>query len=1006
MEDPIDRLRNVAAAVADGSPVDWDAALDSSATERELLRSLRLLSTISAVYQQAEESGPRLDDGSTSALWRWGNLEITDWIGSGTFGDVFRARDTRLDREVALKLRRTPPESALDGGEPELVQEGRLLARVRHPNVAAVYGADRIDSRVGVWMELIEGRTLEEELSERGPFPAEEVVAIGTDLCQGLQALHTAGLLHRDIKAQNVMRDRRDGRIVLMDLSAGRELDRSPAGVDLPRTLAGSPLYLAPEVLDGQAASLRSDIYSLGVLLFRLATGRFPVNGRSLDEIRQGHRERSAADMEGWPAGYPSSLIAVVVQALHADPLHRFESAAALERGLKNAGRPPLRRRRWQQVSAALAALAATGAAAATLGGRYLHPAPPRSGDSIVLFVGPAGGGTESTTEALSRALQRHIVDGGVAAAASPSRVEDVLRRTRRAAQTQIDVALARELARRDQAIRAVVSSRITPGAGGETVTTEILRPDDGSALRRVGTDLTRSGAGLEGHAQEVRDLLIQALPSLERRARPLEQVTTSSIEALQLYSRAAELLEGERWLTTEAQRLISIPERPTGSNLYEASEALLKQATDIDPAFASAWLLRAHLSSQRTAGAPEFLLVERALANIEPVTPLERAFITAYAGELYASAGIDPIGNLQRAARFYESALQFAPQHHHTMIQLPAVYRRLSRLTDFDRVTLDALRAYPDSLRFGVDAVKGYVRTRRMDLAAPIAERLLGRDTSAWEADSRTLSNAIAWLRLWKVHGDWIAGDSPGALRHLREADARWSHIRTRLWLHHLVQAYGGLGRFDEAEGVAARMNPEYRQWWEASISVWREDHETFRRLTAPHLGRFEVLHNRSGMLSRMGWTKTAAWVAAERERRHVRMPWGEKVVDQGQLAVVQGRHAAGVAMLEAGIAGRIWGPDAGIPFYESAAIGKRALGDLAGAIALLERLGSVPASAVMSQWSVHPWLRCRVLLAELYRDSGRTAEAQAVAREVQQYLSAADAGHPLVHRLQPLLQ
>jgi tetratricopeptide (TPR) repeat protein len=331
---------------------------------------------------------------------------------------------------------------------------------------------------------------------------------------------------------------------------------------------------------------------------------------------------------------------------------------------------------------------------------------------------------------------------------------------------------------------------------------------------------------------------------------------------------------------------MMSIPELSTGSNLYEASEALLKQATDIDPAFASAWLLRAHLSSPRSGDASEFLPhVEHALANIEPMTPLERAFITAYPAQMYASAGIDPTGNLQRAARFYESALQIAPQHYHTMIQLPVVYRELGRITDADRVTLDALRAHPDSLRFGVDAVKGYVRTGRIDLAAPIAESLLGRDTSAWEADSRALSNGIAWLRLWRVHAGWIAGDAPGALRHLRAADARWAHMRSRLWLHHLINAYGGPGRFDEAADVAARMAPEYRQWWEAMISVWREDHETFRRLTAPHLGHFEVLHNRSGMLAFMGWTKAAAWVAAERERRHIRMPWGEKTLSQGPV-------------------------------------------------------------------------------------------------------------------------
>jgi hypothetical protein len=168
------------------------------------------------------------------------------------------------------------------------------------------------------------------------------------------------------------------------------------------------------------------------------------------------------------------------------------------------------------------------------------------------------------------------------------------------------------------------------------------------------------------------------------------------------------------------------------------------------------------------------------------------------------------------------------------------------------------------------------------------------------------------------------------------------------------------------------------------------REDHETFRRLTAPHLGDFEVLHNRSGMLAFMGWTKAAAWVSAERNRRHIRMAWGEKALSEGRFAIAQGRYAEGVAILDALIDGRTWGSNRSLAGYEAAAIGKHALGDLAGAVALLGRAGAAPAAAVMYQSDVHWWLRCRVLLAEFYRDSGRTAEARAVAREVQQWTNA----------------
>lgn len=199
-------------------------------------------------------------------------------LASGTFGTVYRARDETLARDVALKILHVP--AIGEGLAMDAVSEGRLLARVRHPHVVSVYGADQYDGRVGLWMELIQGRTLEDELSVRGPLPVAEVLAIGAGLAQALHAVHAAGLLHRDLKTQNVMCAARDGRVVLMDFSAGRDqVDDGPPGAR-PATIAGSPLDIAPEVLAGGSASARSDISSLGVVLFRLLSARFSVEER------------------------------------------------------------------------------------------------------------------------------------------------------------------------------------------------------------------------------------------------------------------------------------------------------------------------------------------------------------------------------------------------------------------------------------------------------------------------------------------------------------------------------------------------------------------------------------------------------------------------------------------------------------------------------------------------------------------------------------------------------
>src|SRR5207248_1845014 len=135
--------------------------------------------------------------------------------------------------------------------------EGRLLARIRHQNVITVHGVAVHEQRVGLWMELVRGETLEQLLQKRGPFSAREAALVGIDLCRALAAIHAAGLIHRDVKAQNVMRED-GGRIVLMDLGTGREA--GAVGDAAAQDLAGTPLYLAPEIFSGDRASERSDL--------------------------------------------------------------------------------------------------------------------------------------------------------------------------------------------------------------------------------------------------------------------------------------------------------------------------------------------------------------------------------------------------------------------------------------------------------------------------------------------------------------------------------------------------------------------------------------------------------------------------------------------------------------------------------------------------------------------------------------------------------------------------
>jgi tetratricopeptide (TPR) repeat protein len=198
---------------------------------------------------------------------------------------------------------------------------------VRHPNVVTVYGAERVNGQVGVWMEFVHGRTLEEELRASGPFGVDRAIQIGIELSGALSAIHRAGLIHRDVKAQNVLCDR-DGRLVLTDFGAGCELQDTIDGAT--RELAGTPVSLAPEVLEGQAATPQTDVYSLGVLLFHVLTGTYPVRGRTLREVRDAHTLGQRTALGVARPDLPNTFVRVIDRAIDPDPPNRYDGPEAL----------------------------------------------------------------------------------------------------------------------------------------------------------------------------------------------------------------------------------------------------------------------------------------------------------------------------------------------------------------------------------------------------------------------------------------------------------------------------------------------------------------------------------------------------------------------------------------------------------------------------------------------------------------------------------------------------
>ena len=389
--DPL-RLDALLESVADGSDVDWDAA-EAAADEdqRRIVRNLRLVARIADVHRTIpdEISNPAGTSGAlrTSPIGRadsrWGHLVLLEPIGAGAFGRVYRARDPWLDREVALKLLK--PDVA---GPGRMIHEARALARLRHPNVVTVHGADVHDGSAGLWMELVRGRTLAAIVASAGPFSAAEAVVIGHELCRAVAAVHAAGLVHRDIKAQNVMREA-GGRLVLMDFGAGH-----------------TPLYAAPELLNGGEATVATDLYALGVLLYYLVTGKYPVSGSSSEDLKLAHARGERKRLAEVRPDLPTPFIAAIERALDPDPARRYAGAWEMHEVLQSSGPPAFRR--W--VAAAALILTLGGTVAYFSSDRLAPPVAYAAVKQVAVMPLQAMNGTDSyiaagLTEALTQEL-------------------------------------------------------------------------------------------------------------------------------------------------------------------------------------------------------------------------------------------------------------------------------------------------------------------------------------------------------------------------------------------------------------------------------------------------------------------------------------------------------------------------------------------------------------------------------------------------------------------------
>jgi serine/threonine-protein kinase len=283
-------------------------------------------------------------------------------LGHGGMGVVFLARDTTLDRPVAVKV--VHPDLAVHGSITQrFLAEARMIARLRHPSIVAVHTAGEATGLFFYVMDYVPGESLRSRLQREGRLPVDEASRMVADLADALHAAAEAGLVHRDVKPENILLDEATGRAMLVDFGIARVM---AAEADGTRTAAGvavgTPTYMSPEQAAGDTVDARSDLYALGVVGYEMLAGRPPFRADTAAAVASKHLAEQATPVELVRSDTPQALAQAITRALEKDPAHRWQtgrefSAAALGASVPRQSRPRSWRRRAAVIAAGVVAL-------------------------------------------------------------------------------------------------------------------------------------------------------------------------------------------------------------------------------------------------------------------------------------------------------------------------------------------------------------------------------------------------------------------------------------------------------------------------------------------------------------------------------------------------------------------------------------------------------------------------------------------------------------------------
>ncbi|HMD38557.1 MAG TPA: protein kinase [Candidatus Acidoferrum sp.] len=642
-----------------------------------------------------------------------GHYLVTEKIGAGGMGIVYRARDQRLNRDVAIKV--LPPGKLKDDApRKRFRKEALALAKLNHPNIGTIYDFDTQDNVDFLVMEYIQGETLAQRLA-KGSLPEKELIPLALQVAAALEEAHEHGIVHQDLKPGNIMVTPK-GQAKVLDFGLAKLLD-ADGGAELTQTLshtdgAGTLPYMSPEQLRSEPVDPRSDIFAAGAVLYELNSGHRPFEEKRAPQLIQQILNEPPRPLHEWSSHTSPQLESIILKALDKQPGLRYQSARELRVDLERLSTPQIaapsglrRLLRSHARAISFSALFLVVAAVAfwwLAGARPVLSFAPRDWLLITDFDNQTG--DPLFDRSLLTALTVSLEQSPHANIVPRPRIVDSLHRMGKTGDEKVTEELAREISQRE-AIRAVLSCSVARVGQQYALTARLIDPQTGMAVRSYieqSKDQDHILDALGSVATRVRRDLGESMLATRKTDRPLPQVTTGSLQALKLYADGYYLWGRGQW--------------GPAVNLFES-------AVKADPDFAMAHAALggayySHAFSRPSQGEPHY---QKALQLSERTTDRERLYIlTRYA---------DDRGHVTEAKDHFEVYLRMYPDdygmrsNYASLLRLNGQpkealdqYLELSRLFPNNPGTYIALATAYDTQGNFSEAVRNYENAFKLD--------------------------------------------------------------------------------------------------------------------------------------------------------------------------------------------------------------------------------------------------------------------------------------------------